>query len=325
MTVRIGIIGCGAIARRAHIPALRAAGAEVTTFASRSRSSAEAAQGDCEGAGVIVDDWRAAVESNDVDAVAICTPNALHAEMTIAAARAGKHVLVEKPIACTLADADQMLAAAHDAGVMLMPAQNLRFNAPFVAARGLIERGEIGAVTAVRAAFGHAGPKAWAPDATWFFDRDLAGGGALIDLGIHLADLLRAVTGDEVVEAAGMLVGDGAVEDAGTALLRFAGGAVGTLHASWISRGGLDIQLTIFGTEGTMHLDAGTPLTVRPQGANSYQAEVPDDVPNLYAAFVEAVAKGAPLPVTGADGRAALAIIDAAYRSARSGQVEKVL
>jgi predicted dehydrogenase len=325
MTVRIGVIGCGAIARRAHLPALRAAGAEITTFASRSRSSAEAAQGECEGAGVITDDWRDLVASDDVDAVTICTPNAFHAEMTIAAAQAGKHVLVEKPIACSLADADAMLAAAGDAGVVLMPAQNLRFNAPFVAARDAIARGDIGAITGVRAAFGHGGPAAWAPDATWFFDAELAGGGALIDLGIHLADLVRAVTGDDVVEVAGMLYGDGAVEDTGVAVLRFAGGAVGSMQSSWISKAGLDIQLSIFGTEGTLHLDGGTPLTQRPAAGKPHEVEMPTDVPNLDAAFVEAVATGAPLPVSAADGRAALANIAAGYRSARSGETVKVL
>ena len=324
MTVRIGVIGCGAIARRSHLPALRAAGAQITVFASRSRSSAEAAQGECDGGGTIAEHWRAAVESDDVDAVTICTPNALHAEMTIAAARAGKHVLIEKPIACTVADADAMLTAAEDAGIILMPAQNLRFNAPCVAARDAVARGDIGQITAVRAAFGHGGPKAWAPDATWFFDAELAGGGALLDLGIHMADLIRAVTADDVVEVAGMLYGDGAVEDAGIALLRFANGAVGTLHASWISKPGLDIQLSIFGTAGTLHLDGATPLTLRPAEGKPQEVEVPKEVPNLYAAFVDAVATGAPLQVTAADGRAALAIIDAAYRSAASGQTVKV-
>ena len=265
VTVGMAIIGCGAIARRAHVPALIAGGADVVAFASRTRASAEAAQADVNGRGVVVDDWRAVLERDDVDAVTICTPNVFHAEMAIAAARAGKHVLVEKPIACTLEQADAMLAAAADAGVRLMPAHNLRFVAPFVAARDAVARGDVGTVTGVRAAFGHAGPQAWAPDATWFFDPRLAGGGALLDLGIHMADLLRAVTGDEVTEVAAMISGEpDGVEDAGIALLRFASGATGSLHASWIAKPGPDHQLTIFGTDGTLHLDSHTALDLAP-------------------------------------------------------------
>jgi predicted dehydrogenase len=205
-----------------------------------------------------------------------------------------------------------------------MPAQNFRFNPPFVAARDAVARGDIGEVTSVRVAFAHGGPKAWAPDATWFFDKELAGGGALLDLGIHVADLIRTVVGDDVVDVAGMLYGEGAVEDAGTALLRFANGAVGSLHAGWISRAGLDVVLTVVGTKGTLHLDSATPLTLKTDTAKPQELELPKDVPNLYAGFVDAVASGAPLPVSAADGRAALAIIDAAYRSAASGAVEAV-
>jgi predicted dehydrogenase len=314
------VIGCGAIARRAHVPALLAAGADVVAFASRSRASAEAAHAEAGGRGVVVDDWHDILGRNDVDAVTICTPNALHAEMAIAAAAAGKHVLVEKPIACTVAHADAMLAAAADADVLLMPAHNLRFAAPFVAAREAVARGDIGTVTMARAGFGHAGPGAWAPDATWFFDPALAGGGALLDLGIHMADLLRAVLGDDVVEVAAMIRREpGAVEDAGTAVLRFAGGATATLQASWIVRGGRDLQLTVFGTAGMLHLDPSTPLTLRPLSGDAVTIAMPDAVVDPYAAFVEAITNGTALPVTAADGRAALAIIDAAYRAAETG------
>jgi predicted dehydrogenase len=324
----MGVIGCGAIARRAHIPALRAAGTSFSAFASRTRASAEAAAADVGATDALVtEDWREVIGRDDVDAVTICTPNALHAEIAVAAAQAGKHVLVEKPIATTIADADRMVDAARAAGVLLMTAHNLRFFAPFAAAADAVARGDIGEVVAVRAAFGHAGPQAWAPEATWFFDPALSGGGALIDLGIHLADLLRAVTGDEVVDASGVITfqGQGAgVETTGMALLRFANGAVGTLHASWVARPGPDHQLTVFGTGGTLHLDGGTPLTLRTAAGDTSKVALPDTAVDPYKAFVDAVATGSPLPVTGEDGRAALAIIDAVYRSAASGRTESV-
>jgi predicted dehydrogenase len=87
------------------------------------------------------------------------------------------------------------------------------------------------------------------------------------------------------------------------------------MHASWISRGGMDIQLTLFGADGTLHLDSTTPLTLRRQGEKPTEVDLPADVPNLYTGFVEAVATGAPLPVSAADGRNALAIIEAVYKS----------
>src|SRR5207244_1571321 len=126
--------------------------------------------------GDIVDDWRDVVGRDDVDAVDICTPNVLHAPIAVAAASAGKHVLVEKPIACTLAEADDMLAAARAAGVLLMTAHNVRFFPAFVAAREAVAAGAIGGVTAVRAAFGHAGPQSWSPTSDWFSDPAQPGG-----------------------------------------------------------------------------------------------------------------------------------------------------
>jgi UDP-N-acetylglucosamine 3-dehydrogenase len=325
MTVRIAVLGCGAIARRAHLPALRLAGAEIVVLASRSLASAQAAADEC-GAGEVSDDWRAAVTRGDIDAVDICTPNRLHVDMAVAAADAGKNVLVEKPLACTVEEADRMMAAADRAGVLLMPAHNLRFAPPLVAMREAVASGRIGRPLAVRSAFGHGGPEGWAPEATWFRDRDQAGGGALLDLGVHMADLLRAVLADDVVEVSAALQGGApGVEDAGTALLRFAGGATGTLHASWVARPGPDLQLTVSGTEGILHLDGRTPPTVFPgDGGEAERVPVAAESDNPYAAFVRAVETGEGPPVTADDGRAAVAIISAAYRSASTGRRERV-
>src|SRR5439155_1247650 len=112
VTVRVGLVGCGAIARRAHLPAFKKAGTvDVVAFASRTRASAEAASQEW-GGGEVHDDWRELVERTDIDAVDICTINSLHAPVAVAAARSAKHVLVEKPMACTVAEADDMVDAA---------------------------------------------------------------------------------------------------------------------------------------------------------------------------------------------------------------------
>ncbi|MEY2478493.1 MAG: hypothetical protein QOG87_3808 [Actinomycetota bacterium] len=325
MTLRMTVVGCGAIARRVHLPALKAAGADVVAFASRSLASAEAAAEEW-GSGHATDDWRAVVGRDDVDAVDICTPNRLHVEMAVTAAAAGKHVLVEKPLACTVDEVDQMIASADAAGVLLMPAHNLRFAPPLVAMRQAVANGVIGTPVAVRAAFGHGGPEGWAPEATWFRDRAQSGGGALLDLGVHMADLLRAVVHDDVVDvSASVQGGTPGVEDAGTALLRFAGGATGTLHASWIARPGPDLQLTVLGTEATVHLDGRTPPTLLPgDGGEPERLEVPAAADDPYAAFVRAIEQDELPAVTAADGRAAVAIVCAAYEAAASGRAVPV-
>jgi predicted dehydrogenase len=323
MTVRVGVIGCGAIARRAHLPAFNAAGrdrVDVVAFASRTRASAETAAAEW-GGGHVVDDWKAVVERDDVDAVDLCTPNAFHAEVAIAAASAGKHVLVEKPMACSVADADAMIDAAAGNGVVLMTAHNLRAAPPFLAAAAAVARGDIGEVRAVRAAFGHGGPSTWAPDAAWFYDPALAGGGALIDLGIHVADLVRAVTHEEVTEVSAVVSRpDGGVDTAAQVAFALSGGGTGTFSASWMVTPAPDMQLTVFGSDGILHLDGGTPLGRRgPAGGKPEPLELPP-AEDIYLGFVRACAGEAPAPMAATDGRAALAIVEAAYTSARDGR-----
>lgn len=320
--IRVGVLGCGRAASVIHLPGLRRSGRfDVTAFASRTRSSAERAQAEW-GSGRVHDEWTTVIDDDGVDAVLVASPNASHAEMAVAAARAGKHVLVEKPMATSVEEADAMIAAAATSGVVLMPTHNLRFAPPFHAAAAAVASGMVGEVVGARVAFGHAGPQHWAPDATWFFDQASSGGGALIDLGVHSADLLRAVIGDDVVDVGAMLrLGPTGVEEAAQLVLRFSRGAIATLHASWVARPAPDHQLTVFGSDGTLHLDGQTPLVFRPaDGADAQPLSMPtkDERVDLYAAFADAVEHGAALPVTAADGRAALAVVAAAYESAAS-------
>ncbi|MEX2393002.1 MAG: Gfo/Idh/MocA family oxidoreductase [Actinomycetota bacterium] len=324
MSIRVGIIGCGTVARRVHIPAFIKAGIEVVACASRSVASAEAAA--IEAGAQIVDDWRDLIAWDGVDAIDICSPNAAHAEQAVAAAKARKHVLVEKPIAATLEQAGEIVVAAASAGVVLHVTQNLRYLAPGIAARHFLETGLLGEITAVRAAFGHSGPRDWAPDAEWFFEKESSGGGALIDLGIHIVDLVRYITGLEAERVSAMMQGGHEVEDAAQVIIRFRGGALGTINASWIARPAPDLSMTILGTGGILHFDARTPLTFRSAHGEKEEIELPQLTANPYTDFIAAI-EGRPLAVraaTGTDGRAALAIVSAAYASASSGQTVDV-
>ncbi|MDQ1479545.1 MAG: hypothetical protein QOI44_406 [Actinomycetota bacterium] len=316
MSVRFAVVGCGNAARQIHLPALRAEGAAVTVFTSRTKASAEALRDEW-GQGDVVERWEDAIERDDVDAVLIAVPNAIHAEVAVAAATAGKHVLVDKPMACTTEDADAMIAAADGHGVVLVPFHNTRFVEPFVAARQFVAAGRLGEVTGFRSAFGHAGPQTWAPQAVWFFDKSVSGGGCLMDLGVHVVDLVRAVTGDDIVAVSAILNGcRGDVEADAQLLARLRGGAIGTIHASWSSVSGPDHQLTVIGTAGTLHLDNRTALTFIDAHGRRERVPLPDATSSPLAELLAAIAGERSQSISAADGRAAVAIVQAAYRSA---------
>ena len=316
MSVRFAIVGCGNAARQIHLPALRAAGVEVTTFASRSRSSAESLRDDW-GRGTVAERWEDAVARADVDAVVIAVPNALHRDVAIAAASSGKHVLVDKPMACTVEHADEMIKAADANGVVLVPFHNTRFAAPFVAAHGLVASGRVGQITGLRASFGHGGPQTWAPQAKWFFDPKQSGGGCLIDLGVHVIDLIRYVTGENITDVAAVLTRRKSdVETDAQLLVSMDGGAIGTIHASWSSRSGPDHQLTVIGTDGTLHLDNRTPLTFIDTDGARERVELPDATSSPLAELLAAIAGAREPSITAEDGRAAVSVVQAAYMSA---------
>jgi predicted dehydrogenase len=324
MTVRFAVVGCGTAANHIHLPALRDSGATVTVFASRSPASAEAT---CAawGSGAVLARWEDAVRRDDVDAVVVAAPNAQHHPIALAALRAGKHVLVDKPMACTVAEADELIAAADASGRLLIPFQNTRFAAPFVAAAARVREGAIGEVSGFRIAFGHAGPQDWAPRATWFFERAISGGGCLIDLGVHAVDLLRAVVGDEVRQVAALLDGQaGDVETDAQLVVRLHAGAIGSVHASWSARPGPDHQLTVFGTEGTLHLDARTPLTLLAASGERTRVELPATTSSPLEELLAAVRGERDPAITAVDGRAAVAAVEAAYRSAGEGRTIEV-
>ncbi len=255
---------------------------------------------------------------DDVDAVVIAVPNSSHHVIGIAAANAGKHVLVDKPMACTTADADAMIAAAGTNDVVLVPFHNTRFAPPFVAAQQFVASGRLGEITGFRAAFGHGGPQEWAPDAKWFFDAEVAGGGCLIDLGVHVVDLLRAVTGDDIVAVSAILGGRrGDVEADAQLLARLQRRRYrehsrelvvghGTRSSTDRDR---DARAPCISTTGRR--SRSSTATANASGSRS-----PSQVSSPLAELLAAIAGQRAPAITAADGRAAVAIVQAAYRSA---------
>jgi len=203
----VGLIGCGGIATRAHVPALQRLSALV-----RVRSvcdiRAAVAESVSEALGANwTTDYRVLLDDSEIQAVVITTPEFLHAEQTLAAVQAGKHVLCEKPMARTLAEADAMIAAARTAGVQLMIAHSRRFTARYRQAHELLEAGAIGQPVLVRENERRprtAGPgvpvSGWQPDpdkqTTWYAQARYAAGTAF-HIGVHEMDLLRWFAGSE--------------------------------------------------------------------------------------------------------------------------------
>jgi predicted dehydrogenase len=263
------------------------------------------------------------------DAVIITAENVHHRALTEAAARAGKHVLCEKPLATSPEDARAMVDACRAAGVQLMTAFPCRFAAAFVQAKAAIDRGEIGDVLAVR------GTNHGQCPGGWFVDAALSGGGTVTDHTVHVTDLLRVLLGSEVAsvycEMDNRLL-HGAVEDTGFVALNFENGVFATLDASW-SRPKVfptwgDVTLAITGTRGVLEVDLFAQASVLysdRQHAILQQGWGSNIDRGMVAAFVDAVTAGTRVPVTGEDGLRAVEVVEAAYASARTHQVAPVV
>ena len=195
--IKVGVIGCGTIANSAHIPAyLKNEEAEIRYFCDIIPERAEKAVKDY-GCGVAVTDYHDVINDPEIDAVSVCTPNKAHSEITIAALKAGKHVLCEKPAARTYAEVEQMQKTAEECGIILNIGVVNRFNDAVNKIRDLIKSGELGDVFHVYVSFrSHRSIPGLGGD---FTNSAVAGGGVLIDWGVHFLDIVMYCTGDPTV------------------------------------------------------------------------------------------------------------------------------
>lgn len=328
MVLRVAVIGCGAIAH-AHLPAIHGApdvevaGVLDTDLA---RARAVAAQF---GVGVIYDDWAAVLADDDVDVVALLLPHYLHRPFAVEALAAGRHVMCEKPLATTLADCDAMIAAAERAGRALMPCHTRLFEPATPVLRGLIEQGRLGDLYLAQTA--GIEPPSIPGVRPWLGQQ--VGDGVLMAQAIHVAYLLRHLVGP-VVEVTCFIGGVKAValaaDDTAVVLLRFAGGAVAEMTATFGQRVGPgEHTVTLHGRDGWACYRVGEGRrTLHVASEHDVATDQPCliDLPEephfqtMWQRFAEAITAGAPPPVTGADGRAAVEIILAAYQAAATGR-----
>ncbi len=333
-SLRIGVIGCGSIAQKRHLPEYaanpRAAiGAVCDSVPGRAQEAA-----DRFGAPLAFMDYREVLEQADVDAVSICLPNYLHAKVAVEAFAAGKHVLCEKPMAGSVAEARRMVEAAAAAERVLMIGHNQRFMRVHQVAKQLVHSGRLGAVLRFATAFAHGGPEMWSIDGadSWFFRKQEAIFGALGDLGVHKADLMRWLLEDEVETVHGVMATlekHGDVEDNAVCSVRMYSGAVGTIAASWTQHGGEDNATHLYCEHGTVHIgsDPAYPLVVRHDDGSVERRSLEGIATNdhqlasgVIDEFVDAVLSGRAPAVDGREGAASLAVIAAAVESSLTGR-----
>ena len=339
--LRVGIIGCGKITEVRHAPEYSEnprceIGGFYDFVPERAQAFAE------KYGGRAFESVEALIES--VDAVSVCSANRAHAQNTICALEAGRHVLCEKPMATSLAECEAMVAAAKKANRLLMIGHNQRFNRAHQEARRLIQDGTIGRVLSFHTAFGHSGPENWTGTPNpWFFDKKRAAMGALADLGIHKTDLIHFLLGEPIVRVSARMTTldkhfpDGSpitVEDNALCIYETRSGAVGQMHVSWTFYGREDNSTRIYGTTGEIRLyddpDYSLILECRgrePMRLNPDRIQTNDDQnagkrvsTGVIDAFVDAITLNKPTPATGEEALKAMRVIFAAEESAKTGK-----
>jgi len=284
-----------------------------------------------------------AIHDPDTDVVVVGLPNFLHEESIAMVAAAGKPVLCTKPLARSGEEAKRILDTVEEAGIFAGYLEDLCYTPKTLKAIGSVQSGAIGDVTWVRSRETHPGPHS-----AWFWDKDKAGGGAIVDLGCHCIEIIRNLVGKgnrpiDVMAWADTLVHPIKAEDNAIVLIRFESGAIGQFEVSWTFRGGMDLRDEVAGTEGTIWMNhfLRTGFEMYSAGGGSgYVAEklestegwlfpVGDEVSELgymdmFTDMFDALDAGTEPMETFYDGYVVNTIMDAAYRSAETRQWEPV-
>ena len=325
--LRFGVLGAARIAPKALVePISKIDSAVVTRVAARDRARAATFAAD-NGIPEVSDSYGALIEADDVDVVYNPLPMHLHKEWTIAALRAGKHVLCEKPFASNAAEAAEMVAVAEETGQLLGEAFHHWYHPMFQRIIQLIGAGAIGEVTRAEGYFNIAIPEErdGRRDIRWDY---AASGGSLMDLGCYSTIWVRhavqaSFPGDEpTVESATATERPPNIDADMAAELRFAGGATARVESSMIQSDG-EVRLEVTGTTGSITAinplapQNGNTLTVRnASGQSSGQIDAGCTYEHMCRAFVDHVQLGTPFFTSGAESVANMAAIDAMYQAA---------
>ncbi|QQE11990.1 Gfo/Idh/MocA family oxidoreductase [Planctomycetota bacterium] len=336
--VKYGFVGAGSIARYRHLnECAQIKNAKIVAICDIDEKRAK--ERASEFGGDIYTDWKIMLKEADIDAVIVSTPNNLHAPISIAASKAGKHVLVEKPMATTRTEAKRMIDAAKKAKKYLMVGQNQRLMPPHVRAKEILKSGRVGKVISFRSEFQHPGPEGWSADGSksWFFKKEDAVMGALGDLGVHKADLMRWLLDDDFVEASAVvstLVKKIEVDDHGVINLKSKKGIVGTITASWINCGAENNQTVLNCTNGTIEIGTNPdyPVVVtyaKGQGREMHEVGAMASNTNqtgsgIMDMFHDCILKKKAPSIDGHEGYASVATILTAMEAAKQNKTLKI-
>ncbi len=335
-TIRIGVIGAGKIAERTHLPQYaELKNAEVVAICDVIRKKADRLAAMFKIPAVYTD-YRKMIKEAGIDAVSVCTPNYLHAPMTIFAASNKKHVLVEKPMGISVKEMKAMVAACKKNKVVLMVEQSHRFDPAHEVMKDIVESGVIGKVVSLRAKLGHSGPEFWSDDSPWFFDVKKSGGGVTVDVGIHILDVIRFITGKEIASVTGFMANlvkkKMKLEDNVEAALKFKDGTIGVFEASW-TNSPYEVVVQLYGTKGKAYVNQANydpkrvrVWTVDPKSPYNTVKELDYKVPKTsrnrspIAHFVDCVTGKKKCIIDGVEGMKSAAVILATRKSALTGK-----
>jgi len=282
-----------------------------------------------------------AINESNCDVVDVCLPNFLHHRAVMAAAAAGKHVIIEKPLALTLEEGGEMIAACKKANRMLMYAEELCFAPKYERVRLLAGEGAFGRIYMLKQAEKHSGPHT-----DWFYDVNQSGGGVLMDMGCHglawfrwmLGGRPKALSVTAYMQNGLLHKGRTVGEENSVVIVEFEGGAIGMAENSWAKQGGMEDSVEVYGTGGVCYADlfqGNAALTYSEKGYGYAMEKVGSTQGWTFTVFEEAFNQGYPQElkhfitcvreekqpvVTGEDGLAVLELMYAAYESAGTGR-----
>ncbi len=342
MSLKVGVIGVGGIAR-AHMPGWAASeDAEVIAGSDISEAALQA-WGQDNGVSRLETDPAALFNDPEIDIIDVCTPNRYHAPLSIAALQAGKHVICEKPLAPTPAEIRDMIAARDASGKLLMTAQHFRFGGSARAMKAEIDQGTLGDIYHARSWMLR---RAGLPARPGFVLKQHSGGGATIDIGVHILDLTLWFMGNpQPIAVSGVARADLAhlegafglwgnvppetdVEEFSAAFVRFENGATLVIEISWLLHHdsvGEDMQMWLYGTRGGSHWPKCEIYSTNYESQQHYNIALKRtrDLMEPHALecveFARAVMAGAPSPVPAEQSLQVLTILDGIYRSQASG------
>ncbi len=338
--IHVGVIGCGKIAQVRHLPEYAEHGqVEISAVFDLNKERCEEIAKQYNATACA--SYEELLAMPEIDAVSICTANQTHSEITIAALRAGKHVLCEKPMGISLADCEEMVRVAKESGKYLMIGHNQRLAKAHAVARKLITEGAIGKIVRYKTEFSHCGPETWSVDPgtnVWFFDKEKAVMGAMADLGIHKTDLVQFLTGQRVKSVIAYLgtldkvYADGSpigVDDTAICIYEMDGGCVGTMTASWTNYGAECNATILYGTEGVLHLyeNPEHSIVLEKKGGEVVYYDVDQIQTNdnqtksgVIDLFVESLLIDSPPEISGEEALYAMKAVFAAIRSSETGK-----